>query len=193
MSRIGIADDKIFAAAFLLGKDAFPLAPNQGSTVFSILSLAENDPALRPFILNSLTDIFIDGGDMYAGYDSLIRRLYGITAAGRFELTGELAALDRMRVNCYALATFSNKFNVAATSLGAEATSIPLNNQTSAPEYAGETQVAALKIGDVVYTAAPVSNELGYEIVNASDKQSARNLHSLYQAVVYDRLTPNCE
>ncbi|SMF42606.1 zinc-dependent metalloprotease [Pseudobacteriovorax antillogorgiicola] len=190
LTQIGITDDKIYAALFLMGEDAFPLDPNRGTTVFSLASLAENDTQLQGFVRQALKDAFVDGGDMYSGYDGLIRRMFALTAAGRFELTGETAEMDRMQVRCYTLANFNSRFS-PANPLGEGVNQIPV--PAAVTEYAGEANVAALRIADTVFTAGANGNDLAFEVVNGGDKIGARELHRLYERLVYDRLTATCE
>ncbi|MDQ3233448.1 MAG: zinc-dependent metalloprotease [Pseudobdellovibrionaceae bacterium] len=189
----GISSDKIFASLFMMGDDAFPLDPNRGFTPVSILSLRSNFPELKPFVDANISDIFIEGGDMYAGFTDIIRSFYAYTAASTYEVSSDLTDLQQMRVNCYTLGTFLTRFNVPATNLTDSATEITQFNQATNPDYQGELSVVALKVGDIVLTAGKTLNPMSAKVLLANDKPGGRYLGSLYQRIVYGRPSLTCE
>ncbi|WP_141731834.1 zinc-dependent metalloprotease [Oligoflexus tunisiensis] len=193
LAQQGIAMDKIFASMFMLGDDAFPLDPNKGFTPVSVLSIRKSSPELKPFVDMNISDIFVEGGEMYAGFTETIRSFYAYSAASAYELSSDLSDLQLLRVNCYNLSTFATRFGTPAASLGENATEITTINQTLNPDYAGETSVVALKVGDVVLTAGKRLNPMSAAVLLDNDKAGARSLGTLYQKMVYSRPSLTCE
>ena len=193
LEQIGVSADKIYASLFLLGEDAFPLNPNRGSTVFSMLSLGESDAELNAFLNPILDNVFVEGGDMYAGFDDMNRTYLSLAAAGRFDLTGDSRYVNRFQANCYTLATFQTRFNTALAAIGTSPMTIATTPQMNLPEYAEETNVSVLRVGNVIYTAGEANNDLAFAVISKGQKAEARNLHSLHQSLVYNRATPVCE
>ena len=193
LAQIGIAADKIIAASFLHGEDAFPLDPNQGSTVFSLYGIAEADDELGDFITDILEKSFVEPGDMYAGYDDLIRSIYSLTAAGRFELTGDTAGLERMHVRCYRPATFSANFGIDANRITDQATTVSLATAPNNSDFSAEQTIAALSLAGNIYAAGPNLNPFAHNIISKGDRVGARNLHAYYHSLVLGQLTPSCE
>jgi hypothetical protein len=193
LEQHGIAMDKIFASMFLLGDDAFPLDPNKGFTPVSILSLRKSAPELKTFVDTHINDVFVEGGEMYAGFTDTIRSFYAYSAASSYELSSDLSDLQLLRVNCYNLSTFSTRFNRPAAGLAETATEITQFNPTLNPDYAGETSVVTLKVGDVVLTAGRRLNPMAAAVLLDNDKAGARSLGTLYQKMVYGRPSMTCE
>jgi hypothetical protein len=193
LAQQGIAMDKIFASMFMLGDDAFPLDPNKGFTPVSILSIRKSSAELRPFVDTHIRDVFVEGGEMYAGFTDTIRSFYAYSAASNYELSSDLSDLQLLRVNCYNLNTFASRFNRAVGTLSESATEITPINQTLNPDYAGETTVVALKVGEVVLTAGKSLNPMAAAVLMDNDKAGGRFLGSLYQRMVYGRPSMICE
>jgi len=193
LSQLGIASDKIFASMFLLGDDAFPLDPNRGVSPVSILSLRKSNIELRPFVDEQLLDVFVEGGDMYAGFSDIIRSLYVWSASRSYELSGDLSDLQTLRVNCYSLSSFANRFNTSVAVLGNTFRVINQFDPALNPDFQGETSIIALRVGDIVLAAGQQLNPLSAAVLSNNDKVGGRSLAALYQRIVYSRQSLTCE
>ncbi|MFW7382088.1 MAG: zinc-dependent metalloprotease [Oligoflexus sp.] len=193
LTQLGIASDKIYASMFMLGDDGFPLDPNRGVTPASILSLGDNDPELRDFVDEIVSDIFINGGDMYAGFTDIIRFFYASTASRSYELSGDITELQPFRVTCFTLESFANRFNIPLATIGQSPFEIGSFNQTMNPEFQGETSIVVLRVGDIILAAGEQLNPLSAAVLRNDDKSGGRNLGALYQRIVYNRQSLTCE
>lgn len=205
LERKGIASDKIFAALFLLGDDAFIYNPNMGTGLTSFLSLS-NDASIGTALNTILSENVMEPGDMYLGYNTFARARYAINAVNYWDAAGSQAAIDRLRVACFTRSSFQTKFNIAdATAFsnnGGPAhelvnetivlSTLPLNGNADPYFATGTTKVGVSKINDNFYVSSEQKNAYAYDLIRRGERQELLDTFFIYHTVTSGRV-PECQ
>lgn len=185
LTRIGIVDDKMLAMRFLMGDDAFALDPNQGALVVSFVPELTSEGPLRNLLLQVMSDIYVNGGDMYAGYSDIGREYFIASAAGMVDRAQ--SPIEFARISCFRKASFATLFNVATESLGPSGVLDLEANPSSDAYFQDESAVAYLAINGDYYVAGGDKNPFAAALVDAKDSSAVLNSHLAFHYLTEGR------
>lgn len=196
LNRMGIAYDKIFAARFLMGDDAFPLNPNNGFGPVSFVPLRD-DSLIGSFINNLLADAYINSGEMYSGYDNLQRSYFALNAASNFDFGGGRVAIDLVRFACFRKATFESSFGIDADTAGQGGTRLVTGSFTytagvnTDPYFADESSINVVLLNGDYYVAGNTKNPYAAALITKGDIAGVLNSHRNFFLITEGRI-PEC-
>ncbi|WP_176736814.1 zinc-dependent metalloprotease [Oligoflexus tunisiensis] len=199
LTRLGIGADKIYAARFFMGNDAFPLDPNNAGVPVSFVPLRD-DLLIGGFIETMLSDSFINSGQHYLGFSDMSRAYFAINAASYFDFTGNRGAIELTRVSCFKRATFAAAFNVDLTThpLGAAPSTdvrlallTPTYNASADAYFVDEPQVVVMRYNGDFYVAGLIKNPYSSGMYFTQDLNGVLNSYRNYALLTEGRL-PEC-
>jgi hypothetical protein len=195
LTRLGIMSDKVFAARFFMGDEGYPLNPNTPSPL-SFVPL-RNDPLIGPILENILFDVYLNAGQMYPGYDSLIRSYFALNAASYFDFSGSRGAIELVRVSCFKKASFEAAFNVDADAYGTPprpidlASITPTYNGNVDPYFRDEPQIVVVRYNSDYYVAGLNKNPYAAALIANGDLNGALNNY-LNISILTEGRIPEC-
>jgi len=199
LTRLGIGADKVFAARFFMGNDAFPLDPNNAGVPVSFVPLRD-DLLIGGFIETMLSDSFVNSGQMYLGFSDMSRAYFAINAASYFDFTGSRGAIELTRVACFKRSTFSAAFNVDLTThdLGSTPSTdvklallTPTYNASADAYFVDEPQVVVMRFNGDFYVAGLIKNPYSSGMYFTQDLNGVLNSYRNYALLTEGRL-PEC-
>lgn len=199
LTRLGIGADKIFAARFFMGNDAFPLDPNNAGVPVSFVPLRD-DLLIGGFVESMLSDSFVNSGQHYLGFSDMSRAYFAINAASNFDFTGNRGAIELTRVACFKRSTFATAFNVDLTThaLGAAPSTdvrlallTPTYNASADAYFVDEPQVVVMRFNGDFYVAGLIKNPYSAGLYFTQDLNGVLNSYRNYSLLTEGRL-PEC-
>lgn len=196
LTRQGIMYDKIFAARFLMGDDAFPLNPNNGFGPVSFVPLRD-DTLIGTFVNSLLADAYINSGEMYSGYDNLLRTYFALNAASNFDFGGGRVAIDLVRIACFRKASFESSFGIDADTAGAGGTRLVSGSFTytagvnTDPYFADETAINVVQLNGDYYVAGLTKNPYAAALIAKGDIAGVLNSQRNFFLITEGRI-PEC-
>jgi hypothetical protein len=199
LTRLGVGADKIFAARFFMGNDAFPLDPNNAGVPVSFVPLRD-ELLIGGFIENMLSDSFVNSGQHYLGFSDMSRAYFAINAASYFDFTGNRGAIELTRVACFKRSTFATAFNVDLTThaLGAAPSTdvrlallTPTYNANADAYFVDEPQVVVMRFNGDFYVAGLIKNPYSAGMYFTQDLNGVLNSYRNYALLTEGRL-PEC-
>jgi hypothetical protein len=128
-----------------------------------------------------LLKAYVEGGDMYAGFENLGRNYFALNAARYFDVSGEQGAIELVRVSCYKKASFERAFAIDADAFGTPpkplliGTFNPTYDGNADPYFQDETTVSVVRINNDYYVAGHKKNSYAVELIQRGDVTGTLN------------------
>lgn len=108
VEQLGIIDDKIYAAMFMLGDDSFQYDPNMNMSYASYLSYMDETP-LRNYINKAMENNVVNRIDMDIWFSGFVKNMYASNAANFINETDK-GLLDKIKIRAYPAHIFHANF-----------------------------------------------------------------------------------